>query len=96
MARGNDERHNLNRRPQRPQTDEEKMAIVKQVFPNAKEVASDVDEDDEIIEQMMQDERNKSYTEDDYEERHVPEDRHLDTEYESRYDSDYFYDDNGY
>lgn len=43
MARGNDERHNLNRRPQRPQTDEEKMAIVKQVFPNAKEVKTDED-----------------------------------------------------
>lgn len=39
MARGNDEAHNPRRRPQRPQTDEEKMAIVKQVFPNAQEIS---------------------------------------------------------
>lgn len=38
MARGNDESRNPRRRPQRPQTDEEKMAVVKQVFPNAQEV----------------------------------------------------------
>lgn len=46
MARGNDESNNPRRRPQRPQTDEEKMAIVKQVFPNAREVVSDVDDDE--------------------------------------------------
>lgn len=38
MPRGRDEAHNPKRRPQRPQTDEEKMAIVKEVFPNAQEV----------------------------------------------------------
>lgn len=47
MARGTDEAHNPNRRPQRPQTEAEKMAIVKQVFPNAQEV--DTDEDLEPI-----------------------------------------------
>jgi len=52
MVRGRDEAHNPNRRPQRPQTDEEKMAIVKQVFPNAQEVnvneneEMDMDDDD--------------------------------------------------
>jgi len=52
MARGKDESNNPRRRPQRPQTDEEKMAIVKQVFPNAQEVnvneneEMDMDDDD--------------------------------------------------
>lgn len=49
MARGNDERHNPNRRPQRPQTDEEKMAIVKQVFPNAREVNTDYEKADSYV-----------------------------------------------
>ena len=51
MARGNDESNNPRRRPQRPQTDEEKMAIVKQVFPNAHEVITphepDIEEDED-------------------------------------------------
>ena len=47
MTRGKDEAHNPNRRPQRPQTDEEKMAIVKQVFPNAQEVEGPRDYTDE-------------------------------------------------
>lgn len=40
MAKGNDEAHNPNRRPKRPgeQTEEEKLAIIKQVFPNAQEI----------------------------------------------------------
>lgn len=38
MAKGNDEAHNPNRRPKRPgeQTEEEKLAIIKQVFPDSK------------------------------------------------------------
>jgi len=47
MAKGKDESNNPRRRPQRPQTDEEKMAIVKQVFPNAQEVEGPRDFTDE-------------------------------------------------
>lgn len=96
MARGNDERHNPSRRPQRPQTDEEKMAIIKQVFPNAREITSDVDEDDEIIEQMMEDERQKSYDDDEFNPPERAEDAHLDMMYESRYEPDYSDYDNEY
>lgn len=72
MARGNDERHNPNRRPQRPQTDEEKMAIVKQVFPNAKEIepGTDVEGEREMQEslQALADKYSvyQNYPEDDY------------------------------
>lgn len=96
MTRGKDEAHNPNRRPQRPQTDEEKMAIVKQVFPNAQEVVSDVDEDEEIMEQLTEDARQKSYDDDEFNPPERAEDAHLDMEYESRYDNEYFYDDDRY
>lgn len=50
MAKGNDEAHNPNRRPKRPgeQTEDEKIEIVKQVFPNAEVIDNDKIEEPEI------------------------------------------------
>lgn len=73
MARGTDESHNPNRRPQRPLT-------------------SLIDEDEEVIQQMIEDERQKRYNNEmygeeiePYEEKHIPEDRGLDAMYEDQY-----------
>lgn len=80
MARGNDEAHNPRRRPQRPQTDEEKMAIVKQVFPDAHEVITphspqDVETEEDKEQREMQESLGaladkysvyQNYPEDDY------------------------------
>lgn len=76
MAKGNDEAHNPNRRPKKPgeepqvpheQTEEEKIEIIKQVFPDAQVLDSDgfvvdFDHDDKG--------RKMAYPDDEYYETH--------------------------
>ena len=54
MAKGNDEAHNPNRRPKRPgeQTEDEKIEIVKQVFPNAEVIDDDYNPYDSLEDEL--------------------------------------------
>jgi hypothetical protein len=74
MVRGYDESNNPKRRPKRPQTDREKMDIIKQVFPDAYEVVtpSSPPQEERTYEEFYFD--DDSYSPDEYDRGKGPDD----------------------